>query len=465
MTLDLPNDLQYGLLEFIAHVNAGDFDKLPEDFVKLGATPPDKLEEVRKSGIAEGFALIMKQLGKGGGPQAITEHLRAEFKSLYGDLSDDELRQKAQEEMTKRREVNDQQTDSISAMGISGAAGMMEMMSKKNRDIFKLPTYMLYVVRAFSTLEGIGLSIDPNYSIMQECYPYLAKRLMTDDSPRSRAALRNMIYRDGRLSTDKLIEFSDGFTSYTASTAHVDRDGAGAKRAQEALTDLILDSEGNMMQDLLLEGAAKMADSLVRVGIDTMKSSPGGQLVKLALKTPKTIVDNIVPQELRPLMLPFTLPYDISKAFVHLAGKNEHDTANIKSLRILWKSLEPRVRQQIRQLATNSLNPKEEQDSQLLIPLSLMDSRAIRQRLGLARKINDRVPVVLRLSRKLGANLLQQAAERMEAATKNRSHHSVDDDIDYEVELLLTEQLGSLTSATAKEIAKALDVNGKTEEN
>ena len=47
MTLEVPKDLQYGLLDFIAHINAEDFESLPEDFVNLGFTPPNKLEQVR----------------------------------------------------------------------------------------------------------------------------------------------------------------------------------------------------------------------------------------------------------------------------------------------------------------------------------------------------------------------------------------------------------------------------------
>ena len=42
MTLDVPPDLQYALLEFIAHINTEDFEKLPRDFVNLGFSPPGK---------------------------------------------------------------------------------------------------------------------------------------------------------------------------------------------------------------------------------------------------------------------------------------------------------------------------------------------------------------------------------------------------------------------------------------
>jgi predicted unusual protein kinase regulating ubiquinone biosynthesis (AarF/ABC1/UbiB family) len=59
---------------------------------------------------------------------------------------------------------------------VNGVTNIIEEMSKRNRELFKLPPYVLYVSRAFSTLEGIGLSINDDYSILQECYPYLSKR-------------------------------------------------------------------------------------------------------------------------------------------------------------------------------------------------------------------------------------------------------------------------------------------------
>lgn len=433
MTLALPKDLQYGLLEFISHINADDFDSLPLDFVKLGATPPDKVEEVRKAGIANGFKVIMKQLSKGGGPSKLTDGLRVEFQERYGtNLSDMELTQKAAEEMINTRKVNNNINSNAAgadelSMDVSGVAGIMEMISKRNRDIFQLPTYMLYVVRAFSTLEGIGLSINPAYSILQECYPYLAKRLMTDDSPRSRAALRNMMYRDGRLKTDKLVEFSQGFTDYTASTADADSSGRGQAKAQDALADLLLDRDGNLMQELLVEGAAKFVDSAVRVGVNRLKSSPGGKLAGFALKAPKALVDMFVPNELKPVLLPLTLPhtlpYDISKAVMNLVQQDENDAANVQSLKVLYNSFEPKLRSQISGLVREALvssddNSDGKAERDILLPLSLIDSKAIRQALGRS-KMNERIPVVLRLSRKLGANIFSQAASRFEAAARS----------------------------------------------
>merc|ERR1719231_2087205 len=89
-------------------------------------------------------------------------------------------------------------------VNVSGMNNVIEAISKRNREIFRLPPFMLYTIRAFSTLEGIGLSIDDEYSILQECYPYLAKRLLTDKSERSQNALRvTLISEKGLFSTKK----------------------------------------------------------------------------------------------------------------------------------------------------------------------------------------------------------------------------------------------------------------------
>jgi hypothetical protein len=41
--------------------------------------------------------------------------------------------------------------------------------------VFAIPDYFVYMSRAFATLEGIGLSADDKYSILNECFPYLVR--------------------------------------------------------------------------------------------------------------------------------------------------------------------------------------------------------------------------------------------------------------------------------------------------
>ena len=106
MTLDVPKDLQYALLEFIAHINVEDYDAIPQDFINLGFSPPDVTpERLQSSGITEGLSFTFRQLAAGGGPKKIQERVKIEFQERYGEeLSDDELRDAAQAEMQERME-------------------------------------------------------------------------------------------------------------------------------------------------------------------------------------------------------------------------------------------------------------------------------------------------------------------------------------------------------------------------
>lgn len=49
------------------------------------------------------------------------------------------------------------------------------------------------IIRAISVLEGIALVGDPQFAIVDEAYPFIAKLLLTDQSPRLQAALRYMV--------------------------------------------------------------------------------------------------------------------------------------------------------------------------------------------------------------------------------------------------------------------------------
>lgn len=294
MTLSVPEDLQYALLEFIAHINSEDYDSIPQDFINLGFSPEDvSLERLQSSGITEGLSFAFRQLSKGGGPKKMQERVKEEFLERYGnDLSDKELQDAARAEMLVRME------EQLASEGVDvkGVTNVMEEMSRRNRELFALPPYVLYVARAFSTLEGIGLSIDENYAIVQECFPYLARRLFTDKSPRAKAALRGMLGLSGDsdvmmlptdvspglaavkagvnggntsdkkkgLSPKKLLELTDNFGSYTAATATVDRDGIGRTEAAKELVKLLLGKDGSTLQDILVEEAAKLGDAATR---------------------------------------------------------------------------------------------------------------------------------------------------------------------------------------------------------
>jgi hypothetical protein len=83
MTLEVPKDLQYSILELIAHINTEDYSSLPQDFVNLGFSPSDKIDKLKNSGISEGLTFAFRQLSKGGGPSKIRDRVKEEFKSRY----------------------------------------------------------------------------------------------------------------------------------------------------------------------------------------------------------------------------------------------------------------------------------------------------------------------------------------------------------------------------------------------
>lgn len=82
---------------------------------------------------------------------------------------------------------------------------------------FKIPPYFALVIRAIGVLEGIALVGNPNFAIIDEAYPYIARRLMTDDSPRLKAALRYMVYgREGSFDAERLIDLLQALEKFTA---------------------------------------------------------------------------------------------------------------------------------------------------------------------------------------------------------------------------------------------------------
>jgi predicted unusual protein kinase regulating ubiquinone biosynthesis (AarF/ABC1/UbiB family) len=449
MTLQVPNDLQYALLEFIAHINVEDYDAIPQDFINLGFSPEGvSAERLKESGVTEGLSFAFRQLSAGGGPKKIQERVKADFQERYGaELSDGELQQAARAEMLERMEAQ----LASEGVDVKGVTNVMEEMSRRNRELFALPPYVLYVARAFSTLEGIGLSIDENYAIVQECFPYLARRLFTDRNPRAKRALRAMLglsedgnevdsssalavvqtavagknssRQAGTLSPGKLIEMSEGFASYTAATTDVDRDGAGQNAAAAEFVKLFLDPKGSTLQDILVDETARLGDAATRAALRAaLIESPAAQAAARALRTPKDLLDqspmsNLLPGPLKEALVdrPAALP-EILAALVALTNEDERILASARELR---DALGPRIAfadNDMRNAAARQLN-----DGAAIIPstpnvnfeavssfLTSADSRKV---------VTEQLPGAAALGRRVGASLLRRAAYRANKST------------------------------------------------
>ncbi|EGB05954.1 hypothetical protein AURANDRAFT_10394, partial [Aureococcus anophagefferens] len=230
MCLEVRSDLQLSLLEFIADLSADEYERVPDDLVKLG---------------------------------------------FFDDLDSPEATKKRQalfREDWKKNQAED-------AMGRTSSTtaditSKIEELQQQNANVFAIPEYFLYMSRAFATLEGIGLSSDENYAILKECFPYLAKRLLSDDSPRARGALRTLLYgADGtELKLDKLRDVATGLQTYSSSTVSVasgrGESDAGLAAARDQIVDVVFGEKGSFVQDLILREAAVGLDAKVREALN-----------------------------------------------------------------------------------------------------------------------------------------------------------------------------------------------------
>ncbi|EEH53841.1 uncharacterized protein MICPUCDRAFT_20744, partial [Micromonas pusilla CCMP1545] len=141
MMTTIEPEQRIAFIEYIAHLSARDYDKTLGDLVNLGFVPKELANDPVNRAI-------------------VTDALNAQSASRVGELSD------KLEEMAKLYPL-------------------------------QLPPYFVLILRAFGTLEGLGLSVDENYAIVDECFPYVARRMLADDSPRMRAALRSFVYGGG----------------------------------------------------------------------------------------------------------------------------------------------------------------------------------------------------------------------------------------------------------------------------
>lgn len=134
-------ELQLTLIEHVAHLTAADYAKVPSDLVKLGFVPPGSEQVVRDNGVADFLSNTYSTWATGGGASKL------DVPALFNEVR-----------------------------GL--AAGSPD-------GIFQVPPYFAYIAKSFSVLEGIGLSVDPEYSIINECLPYISRRIMTDPNPRT----------------------------------------------------------------------------------------------------------------------------------------------------------------------------------------------------------------------------------------------------------------------------------------
>lgn len=69
---------------------------------------------------------------------------------------------------------------------------------------FRVPAKFALIIRSLVTQEGSALSLDPNFKIVEVAYPYVARRLLTGESPQLRRQLLNVLFKDDKFQWQRL---------------------------------------------------------------------------------------------------------------------------------------------------------------------------------------------------------------------------------------------------------------------
>lgn len=182
---EITDDQKFGIIEAISHLVHRDYSRIGEDFKRLDFIP----QNIDVQPIIPALSKVFDAALSGGGAKSIN------FQDLAGDLA--------------------QITFDYP---------------------FRIPPYFALIIRAIGVLEGIALVGNPDFAIVDEAYPYISKRLLTDESPRLRAALRYMVYgKSNVFDVERLIDLLQAFETF----AEIRDDKAGKEKEKLAAAAVV----------------------------------------------------------------------------------------------------------------------------------------------------------------------------------------------------------------------------------
>jgi predicted unusual protein kinase regulating ubiquinone biosynthesis (AarF/ABC1/UbiB family) len=69
---------------------------------------------------------------------------------------------------------------------------------------FRIPAQFSLIIRSLVTQEGVALSLNPEFKIVEIGYPYVAQRLLNSETPEMRRRLIEVIVKDGKIQWQRL---------------------------------------------------------------------------------------------------------------------------------------------------------------------------------------------------------------------------------------------------------------------
>ncbi len=201
MMSEVSRDSRTGLIQAVVHLVNRNFGKLSKDFVTLGFLA----EDVNLEPIVPAFEKVFSQALQAGVN-------RMDFKAVTDDMS-----------------------------------GVMYKFP------FRVPPYYALIIRSLVTLEGIALSVDPEFKILGAAYPYFARRLMEDPDPQLRQSLKEMLFDGDAFRWTRL----ENLVSSAASQAQLDLD-----TLLDQLLDFLFSARNGLLRDQLVDTAVTRLDAI-----------------------------------------------------------------------------------------------------------------------------------------------------------------------------------------------------------
>lgn len=346
MVTRLDPNLQLTLIEHMAHLTSSDYAEVPRDLLLLGFIPESKANAIEDSGVVNLLAEIYGAWSSGGGAAAIN---------------------------------------------VNQVISQLQDLQAEKGNIFQIPPYFAYIAKSFSVLEGIGLSNNPKYSIINECLPYVSKRLLTDKEAMG-PALSTFIFGPNKHNEDRIVDYHrveqllEGFGDYTTSTAGalLGKDSATRTEKLEDVADQILDlvftEEETPLQEIVIEQMAKIIAAASRSIFTQIRERSG------VLPTGRTLLGTMVD----PLGLFRTSP---------LVRMNKLDEKTVETTRKLFELLQKRI---------------QESDNSILDPTTLSREEAVALASILIRKVWARRSGVIQTGNRLAREMLLLTAKTLE---------------------------------------------------
>ncbi|CBN75294.1 Predicted unusual protein kinase (ISS) [Ectocarpus siliculosus] len=178
---------------------------------------------------------------------------------------------------------------------------------------FNIPPYFALIARALGILEGVALTGDPDYRIVMEAYPFVTRKIISDDSPALQRALRDILYsEDGKFLAKRLSVLLSYATGVVAadSAVFVDFDTLPSTAASLSQTlQFLLAEEARPLRAALVGEASNAADLVLRRGTrqavvrakDLLRPPPPPlpflpRLPSLPFPVPESVVDALSPK-------------------------------------------------------------------------------------------------------------------------------------------------------------------------